>query len=239
MKTLQATVQIEFTQTKTQEGIAKDYTSFRAYILMRKPEDLRVMGLVPVVHTQMFDMASNGTNFKLYVPPDSIAYEGPTELTHKSTNAMENMRPGFFLDSLVVRGMPPQDEYMVTADTDTVEDPKRKNLLLIPEYILTIARQKPDSRELQPIRVVHFHRDDLLPYQQDLYDDQGNLETEVTYGRYAEYGDKMFPSTVTIKRPLEGFQAVLTVQKVVENGVLKDDQFEFEIPPDTKIKQLQ
>jgi hypothetical protein len=239
IKTLQATVEIQFTQTKTQEGIAKDYTSFRAYILMRKPEDLRVMGLVPVVHTQMFDMASNGTDFKLYVPPDNIAYEGPTELTHKSTNAMENLRPGFFLDSLVVRGMSRDDKYTMTADTDMVEDPKRKHLLEVPEYILNITRPMPNSQEEQAIRVVHFHRDDLLPYQQDLYDDQGNLQTQVFYGRYVEYGDKMFPSTVTIKRPLEGFQAVLTVQKVVENGELKNDQFEFEIPPETKIKHLQ
>ena len=239
LKTLQAKVQIQFTQTKTQEGVAKDWTTFPAFILMRKPADLRVFGQVPVVHTQMFDMASNGTDFKLYVPSESMAYEGPITVTHKSPKAIENMRPGFFLDSLVVRGMAPQDEYMVTADTDTVEDVKNKHLLLIPEYILSIMQRKPNSQELRPIRVVHFHRDDLLPYQQDLYDDQGNLQTEVLYGRYVEYGDNMFPSTVTIKRPLEGFQAILTVQKVVENVELKDDQFEFEIPPDTKVQHLQ
>lgn len=239
MKALRADVQIQFTQMKSQEGVAKDYTSFPAIILMRKPEDLRVVGFVPVVHTRMFDMVSNGQDFTLYLPTRDTAYEGPNALTHKSANDIENIRPGFFLNSLVVRCMPEQDDYMVTADTDTVEDPKRKHLLLIPEYVLTIARRKPNSQELQPIRVVRFHRDDLLPYQQDLYDDQGNLQTEVFYGRYAEYGDNMFPSTVTIKRPLEGFQAVLTVERVVENLALKDDQFELQIPADTKIQHLQ
>ena len=37
------------------------------------------------------------------------------------------------------------------------------------------------------MRVVTFHRDDLLPYQQDLYDSEGNLETEVFYGRYVDF----------------------------------------------------
>src|SRR5579863_8183089 len=50
LKTLRADVQIRFTQMKTQEGVAKDYTTFPADILMRSPEDLRVLGWVPVLH---------------------------------------------------------------------------------------------------------------------------------------------------------------------------------------------
>lgn len=239
LKTLRANVQIQFTQMKTQEGVAKDYTTFPAIILLRKPQDLRVVGFVPVLHTPMFDMVSNGGTFTLYIPSKSLAYEGPTTVTQKSPNTIENVRPEFFLDSLMVRAMDPQDEYMVTTDSHNVEDVKRKRLLAIPEYDLSIGRRKPGSQELQPIRVVHFHRDDLLPYEQDMYDAQGNPETEVTYGRYVQYGLNLFPSTVTIKRPQEGFQAVLTVQKVSENVELKDDQFQFQIPSDTKVQHLQ
>ncbi len=238
LKSIRADVQIRFTQMKTQEGVAKDWTTFPAIILMRKPEDLRVVGFWPVLHTRMFDMVSNGADFTLYVPSKDVAYEGPNALTHKSPNTIENMRPGFFLDSLMVRGMSPDDEYMVRADSDTVVDVKKKHLLLIPEYILSIMRHKAGSRELQPIRVITFHREDLLPYQQDLYDDQGNLQTQVNYGRYVEYGDNLFPSTVTIKRPLEGFEAVLTVQRVTENLPLKDDQFQVQIPSDTRVQHL-
>ena len=56
------------------------------------------------------------------------------------------------------------------------------------------------------MRVIHIHREDLLPYQQDLYDEHNNLETQVIYGRYVEYGDHKFPSSVTIKRPMEQYQ---------------------------------
>lgn len=239
LKTLRANVQIQFTQIKTQEGVAKDFTTFPAIILMRHPEDLRVVGFVPVVRTQMFDMASTGNSFTLFIPSKSLAYEGSTTVTHKSANTIENVRPGFFLDALMVRGMDPQDDFMVVPDNETIEDVKKKQLLQVPEYVLSITRRKPGSHENQPIRVVTFRREDLLPYQQDLYDEQGNLETEVTYGRYVPYGLNLFPSTVTIKRPQEGFQAVLTVQRVSENVELKDDQFQFQVPPDTKVQQLQ
>lgn len=238
LNSLRADVQIQFTQIKTQQGVAKDYTSFPGIVLLRKPEMLRVVGFVPVLHTRMFDMVSDGKNFTLFIPSKDLAYKGANALTHKSPNTIENIRPGFFLDSLVVRGLDPDDEYMVTADTDTVEDVKRKRLLAIPEYIFSVMQRKPGTQELRPMRVIHFHRDDLLPYQQELYDAQGTLETQVIYGRYVDFGPNKFPSTVTIRRPQEGFQAVLTVSRVSENVDLKDDQFQIQLPQETKIQNL-
>jgi outer membrane lipoprotein-sorting protein len=241
LKSLQAKVDVQASTMKSKQGVEKDYPAFPGIIMMRKPEMLRVYGRWPVILSPMFDMASDGKTFTLFVhpPPKSMAFKGPATLTHRSPNMIENMRPGFFLDALLVRGLAADDEFMVTADTTTVEDVKGKHLLIFPQYVLTVMRRKPGSQELQPIRVIRFHRDDLLPYSQDLYDEQGNLETQVTYGTYVDFSGSLYPSTVTIKRPLEEFQIVLTVDSVKENLELKDDQFQIEIPPDVKIQTLQ
>jgi outer membrane lipoprotein-sorting protein len=239
METLRAKVQIQFSVMKSAQGEAKDYTSFPGIILLRKPEMIRVYGQVPVLHSRMFDMVGDGKDFTLYVPSKSTVYKGLYTVTKKSANPLMNLRPGFFRDAMAVRGIAPDDEYMVTADTIQGEDPKQKRLLLFPEYILSVMRRKPGSREMRPIRVIHFHRDDLLPYQQELYDDQGNLETEVYYGQYAQFGQDKYPSTVTIKRPLEEYQVVITVDDVTENVQLPDDQFNIQLPEDTKIQTMQ
>ncbi len=89
------------------------------------------------------------------------------------------------------------------------------------------------------MRVVTFHRDDLLPYQQDIYDKEGNLETQVTYADYQDFDSGRYPSTITIKRPLEEYQIVLTVDKVVENMTLTDDQFVVKIPAGTETQNLE
>ncbi|HKF45932.1 MAG TPA: hypothetical protein VKB38_01145 [Terracidiphilus sp.] len=241
LQSLYANVEIQLSVTKSSEGTAKDYTSIPGIILLRKPEMLRVVGFAPVVRTRIFDMVSNGNDFTLYLPTQDKAYKGPNKLTHKSPNAIENLRPGFFLDALVVRGVQPGDDHMVTADQDTVEDVKKKHLLIIPEYILTIMRRKANSSsEYQAVRVITFHREDLMPYQQDLYDDQGNLETVVTYGNYLNFEGGKFPSTVTIKskKPEAEFQVVLTVEKVKQQA-LKDDQFQLQLSEDTQIKTLE
>jgi len=92
---------------------------------------------------------------------------------------------------------------------------------------------------LTPVRVVTFNRDNLQPYQQDIYDSEGNLETQVFYSGYRDFDSATYPSTITIKRPVEEIQIVLTVEKVTENQTLKDDQFVVTVPEGTQTQHLE
>ncbi len=231
-----ATVEIQATESKSKEGVAKDFPSCRGYIVMQKPKMLRVAGTY--FGAKIFDMASDGKTFTMVIPPRSLAFEGSNAAKGTSPNPMYNLRPDFFFDALMVHGVDPQDSYSRTADTETMESTDKKHLLSVPEYILNITRHNPGSRNDLPVRVITIHRDDLLPYQQDLYDKDGNLETEVTYARYADFNGNKYPSVVTIKRPIEGIQLVLNVERVVENPKLTEDQFAVKIPDGAKVEQL-
>ncbi|HVZ82041.1 MAG TPA: hypothetical protein VG893_00080 [Terracidiphilus sp.] len=239
MTALTATVEIQATELKSKEGKATDFPSCRGFILMRKPEMLRVVA--QYFGVRVFELASDGEHFTLSIPQKNKAIEGSNKLEKRSTNELENLRPGFFFDAMMVRGLTPDNYYSVTADTETIEDAQKKHLYVVPEYVLNVTRTNPGSHNLIPVRVITFHRDDLLPYQQDLYDDKGNLETQVFYTRYKDYGGgSKYPSVVTIKRPLEGIQLVLSVERVVENPdpPLKDSQFQVKLPEGTQIQTL-
>ena len=238
LESLNVTTYIQASVMNQKEGVARDYTSIRGHILMRKPEMVRVLGQIPVVGTRAFDMASDGKTFTLLVPPKGIAYKGSNARPPEGTTGLESMRPSLFFDAMFVRGIGPEDAFSKTADTDTEEDVTKKHLLITPVYMLSIMRPTPDSRELHPLRVIHIHREDLLPYQQDLYDEHNNLETQIIYGRYVEFGVFKYPTTITIKRPMEQYQVVLTVEKVTHNMPLADDQFQIKIPEGTKIQTL-
>lgn len=239
LDTMTAKVEILTSVLKTKEGVAQDYTRIGGIILLRKPEMLRVLGRAPVIGLPIFDMASDGQTFTLYIPSKNMAYKGPATLDKVSKNQYENLRPGFFLDALVVRGVEPDEYYSVTSDSETIEDTAKKHLYFVPEYILTITKRIPGSHRDQVVRVVTFHREDLLPYEQDLYDASGNLETHVTYRDYQDFGSGLYPGTVTIRRPIEGSQIVMFVEKVTENLPLPEDQFVVNVPPGTEIKTLQ
>jgi hypothetical protein len=238
-QSMTATVDIVASHLKTKEGVATDYPSFHANILLSKPEKIRVLGRVPVVQTTMFDLASDGTRFVLVVPPKNKAFEGLNASKGTSPNWYENLRPGPLFSAMVVPGVKPEELYSVTAETITEEDTVNKRLLLHPEYVLNIVRRKPDSQELYPVRVVHFHREDLQPYEQDLYDDKGELETQVIFGPYRNFDGAEYPGKVTMKRPQEEYQLVMTVDQVVANPQLKDDQFQTKVPEGVIPVQLQ
>jgi len=231
-----ATVEIQATELKSKEGVEKAFPSCRGYIVMQKPKMLRVAGTY--FGAKIFDMASDGKTFTLVIPPKGLVFDGSNSVKGTSPNPLYNLRPDFFFDALLVHSVPPGDFYSRISDTETVEDAAKKHLLITPEYILNVTRHNDGSHSDTPIRVITVHRDDLLPYQQDLYDDNGNLETEVFYSRYADFGGNKYPSQVTIKRPIEGIQLVLTVERVVDNPKLTDDQFTVKIPDGAKIEQL-
>ena len=59
-----------------------EYKDVRGYILFRKPADIRIIGLYPVVRNKAFDMVSNGTDFRLYCPPRTASSTGRNEIEH-------------------------------------------------------------------------------------------------------------------------------------------------------------
>lgn len=237
---LSATVVFQASVGGPRKGREKTYTSFNGYILLRKPESLRVIGLVPVLHTRAFDMASNGQTFKLWIPHENKVFEGPNTVTKESSNALENFRPNVFSDSLLINCIGPGDLVTLTTDMNTAIDPKTKQLMIQPDYDLSILRRKGNSNELVPERVIHFSRIDLKPYEEDIYDAKGAIQTQATYGPDQTFGSVRFPGTITIKRPLEEYQIVITFEKLVTNPRLNDDQFELNgVPGSVIVKQLQ
>jgi outer membrane lipoprotein-sorting protein len=238
-QSLTATVDIRASHLKIKEGEATDYPNFRVNLLLRKPNALRVLGHAPLIQTTLFDLASDGTHFTLIVPPEKKVYEGLNASKGTSEKWYENLRPDPLFNSMVIRGLDPEELYSVISESVTEEDAASKHLLLHPEYVLNIVRRKPNSQELYPVRVVRFHREDLLPYQQDLYDDQGILETQVIYGAYKDFDGFKYPGIITLKVPQNEYQLVMTVERVVSNPSLTDDQFQVKIPPGLTVQQMQ
>jgi hypothetical protein len=233
---LTATVDIQATELKSAEGVEKAFPSAKSFIVIGKPRLLRVAGTY--FGMPIFNMASNGDRFTLVIPPKNTAIEGTSAVTERSPNQLENLRPDFFFDAIAVRGLDPDDSFMVSSDSETIEDPAKKHLYFEPEYVLTVMRHKEGSRQLVPVRQVTFHRDDMRPYQQDLYDAQGNRTTVITYSSYTRFDAGEYPSKVVIERPIEGILLTLAVIRVQKNVKLPPDEFEVKIPEGTQVRHL-
>jgi outer membrane lipoprotein-sorting protein len=243
INSLTATVDFQATTGGARQGKQTDITPFHGYILLRKPAMLRVLALLPVVRTHAFDLASDGETFKLVIPPRSRAIVGTNTVTKPSANALENLRPDIFLDSVLIKSIEPERLVYLTNTSQTSR--QEKKLVETPEYDLHIGEEDPQATDglkvhvLKPMRVIRFSRLTLLPIGQDIYDADGGVETHVEYGPYRQFGTAHMPSSIVIQRPREAYQITISVQKVVVNQPLGDEQFVLKIPSDYKVQTLQ
>lgn len=234
-----ASIQIAVSTGGGKEGKVVDYSAFPGFLLLRKPGDLRVLLFTPVGHIQAVDMVTDGKTFVVHIPTKNRAITGSNTVTTPSANALENLRPEVFFDSLLIRSAGAGELVSVTTDERIYQpDITRKYVVDEPEYDLGIFRQVTGSPELKTQRVVHIGRSNLLPYQQDAYDEGGRLVTVANYDNYQKFGDELFPSVITIRRPLDQLLLKLTITKLTVNQKLEDDQFELKLPANTQVQKL-
>ena len=236
---LNATVEFQASVGGANKGSVTDYTSLSGFILLRKPESVQVLGLVPVLRSRAFELTSDGKTFELYIPSQNKLIEGTNKISKPSPKALENLRPGMFFNAMIPRRISPEELVTLTEGGLKSEDAATHQSVLIPEYELTIVRQKEHSQQLIQERVIHFSRVNLMPFQEDTYNSAGAVETEAIYGPFVDFGGRSYPKTITIKRPQEEYQIVITLDKLVVNSQLTDAQFELKVPEGVQVQQLQ
>jgi outer membrane lipoprotein-sorting protein len=240
IKTLRASVEMTYSTGGGRTGKVTEYTSFRGYIYVRKPRNLRVILQLPVIGSEAMDMVSNGEDFTLLIPPRHKAIVGTNTVTTPSKNALENLRPPVFFDSLLVPGVSAEEYAALNESTRILTVVGKKNEEMEePDYDLAVMKQKEkDGKILQTLRVVHINRVNMLPYQQDIYNDNGQIVTQALYDDYKDVGGLQFPMLITIRRPLDEYSLKVQIRDLKLNETLDDDQFELKIPDGVVVQKM-
>src|SRR5215467_246375 len=206
LQSLKATVDFNVTVSKQKKGKANEYkvteyTEVSGYLLMRKPEMLRMIGLVPAVRSTLFDMAGNAKGFALSIPGQSKFFVGSNQISRPSIQPLENIRPPVIFDALLLKPIDPQNEIAVLEQgTEMVKDPKSHKDLQQNDYEVIVIRKEGTNWYLS--RKIIFSRVDLQPDRQLIYNLQGQVVTDASYETFKDYGGSLLPETVHINRPV-------------------------------------
>ncbi|HWG49298.1 MAG TPA: hypothetical protein VN669_06370 [Candidatus Acidoferrales bacterium] len=237
LQSLSANVDFSVSTGGEKKGKVTDYRTFSGYVLVRKPDMLRMIGLVPVVRNRLFDMVSNGANFELSIPPKNKFYVGSAQKppVKRTDEPLANLRPQDIFDALLIRPIegPPNEIAVLEQSTEMVKDPKTHKDAIQPDYIVVVIRKGDNGYYLS--RRIVFSRTDLLPHEQWIYDAQGQLVTFAHYENFAEHNGIVLPSVVEIQRPVEEYAITLNVTKLTTNIPLRDDQFSLQRPPGSQL----
>jgi outer membrane lipoprotein-sorting protein len=205
-----------------------EYKDVRAYVLFRKPDDIRLIGLYPVVRNTAFDMVSMGNQFKLYLPSRNEFVEGSNTMAGEaSQNKLENLRPQHFLEALLVRPVSSNDKVFLENFTD------EENAW----YILHEVRENR-AGVLDLVRTVWFNRIDLQIARQMIFDSAGNILTDARYSNWAVFNGVPFPKHIEIDRPRDEYAVVMDVVKMDINQGVSDDKFVLNQPAGSTLRVM-
>ncbi len=237
IQTLNATVDLDVSTGGSKKGKITEYQAIRGYILMRKPEMLRMVGLMPVVRTRAFDMVSNGVRFELSVPVKNKFIVGRNDVINPAAKQpLENLRPQAILEALLVRQIRPDEIAVLEHGIELVEDPKTHKQVEQPDYALDVLERGDGGWYLA--RKIMFSRIDLNPYRQVIYDRHGYVATDTRYADFRDFNGVLFPTQISIWRPQEEYSIILNMLKLTLNQPLTDQQFALAQPPGAQVVDL-
>jgi hypothetical protein len=239
LNSFKATVDIDPSVRERKKGDVKEYPQFRGYVMLRKPQMLRLILLVPVVRNTAADMVSNGQTFELSIPPKNKFFVGSSKKTGKpSENPLEDMRPQHLFEALQLRAVDKAAGEVAVLDNgmEIVKDPKTHKDVQQPDYeVLVIAR---DNEGAYLSRKIIFSRTDLLPHEQLIYDRKNRLVTHARYENFANHDGIMFPEIISIDRPVEAYSITMSVVELNVNLPLTDEQFVLNQPAGSKLVDM-
>jgi outer membrane lipoprotein-sorting protein len=237
IQSMQATVDIDASVGGVKKGRVTDYQQIRGYVLARKPAMLRMIGLLPVVRNQAFDMVSDGKDFKLWIPPKNRFVMGRNDIeTHNTEQPLESLRPQRIYDALLLREVNPESEIAVMENSFEIVTDAKRHQVEQADYEIEIIRKGEQGWYLE--RKIVFSRTDLLPHRQFVWDQNGDLVTDSRYEDYKDYSGVSFPSQIEIWWPQQEYDITLTIIKLQLNEPLPDDKFALEQPPGAQVVHL-
>jgi len=238
VQSLDATVNIDTTVAGHKKGEVTDFQQISGYVLIRRPDMIRMIGLFPLVRNKAFDMVSNGMEFKLYIPVKNKFYVGHNNVVRPGASTLESLRPQVIYEALLLHPINPDKDITVLEAANPFDyDEKTKQVSQLSTYNVDVIRKDADGKYYLQRKVI-FDRNDLIPDHQVFYDKNGSVVTEAIYSAFKYFNDVRIPTIIEIKRPQEEYDITLAITKVVVNGPLTDDQFALEQPPGSQLVDL-
>lgn len=228
VQTLTATVDLQPTAGSVYSGIIKEYHDVRGFILIKKPDLIRILGQAPVVRTDIFDMVSDGQEFRLSIPPKQKFIVGKTALGQPSQNALENLRPQHILEALVIPDLDRAGNKIAFEEDET--GGRRF-------YVVTILKPS-GTDEFSPVRKIWFERSNLNISRAQIYGTDGSFIEDVQYSAYQDFGGVSFPSEIQLHRPIEDYRLTIKIEKAVFNQDIPAEKFELKKPANAQLVEV-
>jgi len=232
INSLNATVELKPTAGSKYSGIIEEYHEVKAFLLAARPANIRVIGQAPVIGTTVFDMASDGQEFRVSIPSKNKFIVGPVALERASGKPIENLRPQHLLDALLWPEIRKQETVLFEEFNDETAR----------YYVLTVLR---GGYQTEILRKIWFDRTVLEVARLQSFGPRGILLSDTRFSNWqpvdaakalpgapatASTQNQQFPRSIRIERPHDDYRLDLQIAKITLNDDIPLDRFKLEQP---------
>ncbi len=230
LQSVDATVELKPFAGSAYAGVISEYHEVKAFILASRPYNIRIIGQVPIAGGTVFDMASDGREFEVSIPPRNRFLVGPVSLNRSSAKPIENLRPQHLVDALL---WPEVRKEEVTLFEEFNDEAGRY-------YLITVLR---GGYQTEILRKIWFDRADLKFARLQTYGPKGVLLSDVRYANWQAPDNPTppmaeYPHDMRIDRPRDEYRLDLAVTKVLLNEAIPADRFQLQPPEGSEIVHL-
>jgi hypothetical protein len=238
IRSVNAGITLTLTAGSAYSGVIKQYHEVSGFLLAARPSRIRVIGQLPVVGTNVFDMESDGETFRIFIPPQSKFITGPATLERSSDKPIENLRPQHLLDAIFWPAIPQGAPVLFEEASDSSAEYyvlTLTNLAAPPAVSGESGAASPDWRIT---RKIWFDRSDLHISRLTTYDTEGKIASDVRYSHWDTAGPVKYAHDILLARPANDYTLEIGITKVTFNEDINDDRFVVKQPPGVQVIHL-
>ena len=224
IQALKLTVIYQLTGGSINSGEISNYRETDGFVLAQRPAWIRLIG--QAFKVKVFDMVSDGKQFRIYVPPKNKFIVGRNDQEIRGRKDVPiHMRPQHIFQALLIDPLSAEPSPNMRV-LEEEQEGKHKYYV-----ISTIGPAKEGVGMLQ--RKIWIDRFDLRLVRQRFYED-GRTASEIVYREFKNFQGGEYPSVIDFTRPQEDYSLRLKISKAVINETLRDEQFALAQPDGTE-----
>ena len=199
----------------------------RGVLITRRPGWIRTNAEAPGGITTVYDMASDGEQFRVFIPLRNRVYEGRNEMTEISEERIENLRPQHILDAIMINRIENPDEVILD-----------REMYGSAGYQILIETEPGEDGIRRITRKYWFSRADLKLARLIIFNDRTEVVTDAWYRDWGEDKGLPYPQFLEIERPLDGYILEFAILKPGLNEDIPDASFELTLPDGVEVETL-
>ena len=235
VNTLNATIELKPTAGSKYSGLIEEYHEVKAFLLAQRPTSIRMIGQAPLVGKTVFDMTSDGQQFRVWIPSKNKFLVGQVGVDRNSAKPLENLRPQHLLEALLWPEIQKQEQVLFEEFNDETGR----------YYVLTVLR---GGYQMEILRKIWFSRADLHVVRLQHYGPKGILLSDIHFSNWqpvsADQDQQQaatapaFPQSIRIERPHDDYQLTLDFTKLALNQEIPADRFQLEQPAGSELVRV-